>query len=152
MADRRINIAKDKLEFVQELMDTESKGIFKTKADVLTFAAAYGFNKNKKNPLIEIAKDPVSYSVFENSKYDTFIHLLAMDHAKDAQVLADSDDMIEKRAIIFEEYSNGGLELLQQELKGQVEYLEPMLLILLQVSSSEQDDTKKDFDLSSLSI
>ncbi|WP_427500890.1 DNA phosphorothioation-associated protein 4 [Methylomonas sp. MED-D] len=154
MADRRINIAKDKYDFVQELVDLETKGIFKTKADVLTFCAAYGYYKNRRITITENAKDPIPYSVFENSKYDMFIHLLAMDVAKDADVLADNDDMIDKRATIFESYANGGLELLMQELKGQVEYLEKILLIIHKATQVFEDNKtpEDDFDLSSLTI
>jgi dnd system-associated protein 4 len=154
MADRRINIAKDKYDFVQELVDLDAKGIFKTKADVLTFCAAYGYYKKRPVTITENAKDPIPYSVFENSKYDMFIHLLAMDVAKDADVLADVDVMIDKRATIFESYANGGLELLMQELKGQVEYLEKILLIIYKATQTYEDSKipEDDFDLSSLKI
>ncbi|MGB7439572.1 MAG: DNA phosphorothioation-associated protein 4, partial [Coleofasciculaceae cyanobacterium] len=53
----------------------------------------------------------------------------------------------EKRQQIFEEYANGGLEILRDELRGAVDYTERLLLIL----SSErfkQESPEDDFDLS----
>ena len=53
----------------------------------------------------------------------------------------------EKRNYIFEEYANGGLEILQAEFRGAVDYSERLLLIF----SSErvkQEEQKEEFDLS----
>ena len=52
----------------------------------------------------------------------------------------------EKRVQIFEEYANGGLEQLQEDLKGIVDYSEHLLL-LLNLERFPKNDSEEEFDL-----
>lgn len=148
----RIKVAKDKAEFVKALISTDgSTGSFQTYVDVIVFAAALGAKYKKRVPLGEISKrepSPVLQEQFVVRGYDTVINLIAIVETENIKVLSLSEDQInEKRNHIFEEYANGGLEILRTEFRGAVDYLERILLIL---SSERTDHEKEDneFDLS----
>lgn len=147
----RIRVAKDKAEFVKTLISTEeSTGSFQTYVDVIVFAAALGIKHQKRVPLGEISKrepSPVLQEQFIVRGYDTVINLLAIVETNNLKVLSLSEDQIdEKRNHIFEEYANGGLEILQAEFRGAVDYTERILLLLsCERNQHEQDG---DFDLS----
>jgi len=133
MADRRIHIPKENEELVNRLcnaIDDEYNGPFKTKADVISFAAAYGHSHDKSIGLQETAKDPIRKSVFDSAGYGTLINLLAVAHTKNPNILALNDEMEDDRASIFEEYANGGLALLKSELLNASDYTSEINLII----------------------
>ncbi|NWF61946.1 MAG: DNA phosphorothioation-associated protein 4 [Fischerella sp.] len=149
MAANRIKIAKDKVELVKALVASkDTTGPFQTYVEVMVFAAALGTKYKKRVPLEGIAKDlsPLRQDYFATS-FTMLINLLAITETKDIKILGDDDTADEQRIHIFEEYANGGLEILQNELRGAVDYSERLLLIL----SSERFKQKKEdeeFDLS----
>ncbi|MGK7874511.1 MAG: DNA phosphorothioation-associated protein 4 [Xenococcaceae cyanobacterium] len=152
MAANRIRVAKDKADLVQALVDlNDTTGPFQTYADVLVFAAALGAKYKKRVPLGAISKKepaPIGLEIFVSRGYDLAIKLLAIAETKDPKILSSYNPSAEEqRALIFEEYVNGGLERLRDELRGAVDYSERLLLIL----SSErfkEESTDEDFDLS----
>ena len=150
MHERRIGYAKDKGDVLKRLVASEdTTGPFKLIADVLVFAAAFGLVRNKRTPLGDVLAEPIRQEVFDRQGYDTFINLLAVHAENKPAVLSDEDEMIERRAQIFEEYANGGLEQIQQELKGAVDCLESILLMISSQRKSEPKDVGA-FDLARL--
>ncbi|MBE9190843.1 DNA phosphorothioation-associated protein 4 [Gloeocapsopsis crepidinum LEGE 06123] len=148
----RIRVAKDKADLVKSLISTDGgTGPFQTYVDVIVFAAALGAKHNKRIPLGEISKrepSPIPQEQFIVRGYDTVINLIAITETKNLKVLSLSEDQIsEKRNYIFEEYANGGLEILQAEFRGAVDYSERILLILSseRIENEQQDS---EFDLS----
>ncbi|MFH7027215.1 MAG: DNA phosphorothioation-associated protein 4 [Heteroscytonema crispum UTEX LB 1556] len=147
----RIRVAKDKAELVKALTSADgATGPFQTFADVVVFAAALGAKQKKRVPLGEISKrepSPIPQEQFIVRGYDTVINLIAITETKDIKILSfQEDNNNEKRNYLFEEYANGGLEILQQELHGAVDYSERIVLIL----SSERfpkTPEKEEFDL-----
>ena len=132
----RIRIAKDKADLVKALTESEGKtGPFKTYADVIVFAASLAIKKNKRVPLTEISQKepgPISIEVFWSRGYDSVIKLIAIAHTKDTKILCPTNEKIEENRIkIFEEYANGGLEILTDEMRGAVDYSERLLLVLI---------------------
>ena len=158
MSEGRVRIPKDKVELIKKLADGDSEmRIFNTMADCMTFAAAYGYSKGKRVPFTESAGDPIRYRIFETGNYDAFFHLLAMEAENDAHVLGNSEEMMNKRTQIFEEYANGGLELLQIEMHSSSDALEFILPIInTQIRRNNkqmpQADEKLGFDVSDLEI
>ena len=149
MADKRIKIAKDKAKLVKDLkVSDDTTGPFQTYVDVMVFAAALGAKRKKRVPLAEFAKDldPIRREYFDNNRYELAINLLAISVTQDQKILADDEKSDEQRLKIFEEYANGGLEILQDELRGAVNYSERILLILS--SEREKQQQHEDFDLS----
>lgn len=154
MAERRIGYAKDKAEIIKRLLNVEDGiGPFKLIADILVFAAALGLKRNKRVPLGDSQAEPIRQEVFDRQGYDTMMNLLALHGTKDgasgAEILADSDAMIDERASIFEEYANGGLEILQDELRGALNPLETTILLINAERASPREGLEG-FDLAKL--
>ena len=132
----RIRIAKDKADLVKALTELEGKtGPFKTYADVIVFAASLAIKKKKRIPVTEISTRepcPINIEVFWSKGYGSIIKLIALVDTKDTTILSQTNEEIEENRIkIFEEYANGGLEILRDELRGAVNYSERLLLVLI---------------------
>jgi len=150
MAERRISYAKDKTDIIKRLVNAEDgSGPFRLIADVLVFAAALGLKRDRSVPLGDAKEEPIRQEVFDRQGYDTMMNLLALSITGKPEVLADSDEMIETRASIFEQYANGGLAILQDELRGATNPLETMVL-LINAERSGRPQGLEGFDLSDL--
>ena len=152
MGANRIRVAKDKAELVKSLVISESStGPFQTYADAMVFAAALGAKRKKRSPLGTISTkevSPIALEVFVSRGYDRVLKLLAIAQTKEAKILSPTDDIAEEKRIhIFEEYANGGLEILRDGLRGAVDYSERLLLIL-SAERFKKETPEGDFDLS----
>lgn len=152
MAVPRVRVAKDKAELVQALVDFNgATGPFQTYADVVIFAAVLGAKWRRRVSLGAISTAepaPISLEIFVSRGYDGIIKLLAIADTQDPQVLSAYHVHAEARRVqILEEYANGGLEALREELRGAVDYTERLLLILSNERFKE-DSTGEEFDLS----
>lgn len=152
MAANRIKIAKDKADLVKALVSSkETTGPFQTYADVLVFTAALGIKHKKRVVLGEISKrdpDPILQEHFVTKGYDMLIKLLAITENKDINIIASNDEYSDEQRIrIFEEYANGGLEILRDELRGSVDYSERLLLVLNH-DKFQENYVEYEFDLS----
>ena len=152
MGANRIRVAKDKADLVKSLVTSESTtGPFPTYADVMVFAAALGAKRKKRSPLGTISTKevtPIALEVFVSRGYDRVLKLLAIAETKDANILSPTDEIAEEKRIhIFEEYANGGLEILRDGLRGSVDYTERLLLILSD-ERFKKEIPEGDFDLS----
>ncbi|MHC5610204.1 MAG: DNA phosphorothioation-associated protein 4 [Nostoc sp.] len=148
MAANRIRVAKDKAELVKSLVASkDTTGPFQTYVEVMVFAAALGVKYKKRIPLDVISKDlsPLRQDYFTSS-FTLLINLLAITETENIKILDDDNVADEQRIHIFEEYANSGLEIIQNELRGAVDYSERLLLILsYERTNSEQQD--EEFDL-----
>ncbi|WP_375511977.1 DNA phosphorothioation-associated protein 4 [uncultured Nostoc sp.] len=143
----RIRVAKDKAELVKDLTSSDGgTGPFNTFADVIVFAAALGAKHKKRVALGEISKrepSPIRIEYFASMGNDILIKLLAINETKDIKTLSINEEEYERqRNHIFEEYANGGLEILQNELRGSVDYAERILLFISyeRMNNEEQDE------------
>ncbi|WP_341526119.1 DNA phosphorothioation-associated protein 4 [Nostoc sp. UHCC 0302] len=148
----RIRVAKDKAELVKDLTSSDGgTGPFNTFADVIVFAAALGAKHKRRVALGEISKrepSPIPQEQFIVRGYNTVINLIAIAETQDIKVLSlEEGNNNEKRNYIFEEYANGGLEILQAEMRGAVDYYERILLIL-SYERFQDNSQEEDFDLS----
>ncbi|MGV2831220.1 DNA phosphorothioation-associated protein 4 [Myxosarcina sp. GI1(2024)] len=152
MALPRIKIAKDKAELVRNLIDAKgSTAPFQTYADVVAFAASLGAKHQYRVPIKEVSHNepaPISLEVFISRGYESLIKLLAIAETQDLNIIGTHDLIAEaQRIAIFEEYANGGLEKLREELRGAVDYTERLLLIL-NGERFKVETTDEEFDLS----
>ncbi len=86
--------------------------------------------------------------MFISRGYDLTIKLLALSETQNTKILSPYDPQTEeKRLAIFDEYANGGLEILREELRGAVDYTERLLLILNQ-ERFQENIPEGEFDLS----
>ncbi|MBD2339206.1 DNA phosphorothioation-associated protein 4 [Calothrix sp. FACHB-156] len=148
----RIRVAKDKAELVKALTSSDGEtGPFQTFADVIVFAAALGVKHKKRVPLGDISKrepSPIRVEYFASVGNDVVIKLLGITETQDINILSAYEEEYEtQRNHIFEEYANGGLEILQNELRGAVDYSERILLFL-SYQRIQQEEQEEEFDLS----
>ncbi|MGB3532595.1 MAG: DNA phosphorothioation-associated protein 4 [Microcoleaceae cyanobacterium] len=152
MSLNRVRIAKEKAEFVKSLTESEGKiGPFQTYADVVVFAAMLGLKRQKRVAVEIVSKRepaPISMEVFVSRGYDLAIKLMMLSETEDTALLSPFNSEAETlKTQIFEEYANGGLDILQEELRGSVDYTTQILLLLI----AERDrglSTPEEFDLS----
>jgi dnd system-associated protein 4 len=143
MSENRIRVARDKAELVKSLIASpENNSPFQTYADVILFAAVLGARQKQRIPLGEISKKepgPISIEIFIARGYDPVMKIIAIAATENINVIspvssgAATDrqaDFEQQRIQIFEEYANGGLEILDRELCGAVDYTERILLML----------------------
>ena len=152
MAANRIKIAQDKAELVKSLLASkETPGLFQTYVEVMIFAAALGVKYKKSVPLGDTTKrdpSPIPQENFASLGYDKIIKLLGIVETNDIQILASRENEYEdKRTQIFEEYANGGLEILQTELRGVVDYEIQFLLILRKAIDYKENNIEGEFNL-----
>jgi len=151
MGANRIRVAKDKAALVKALVESNNTtGPFQTYADVMVFAAALGANHKKRSSLGEISQQepaPIGQEHFLIKGYDLVIKLIAIAETKEIKILAYNNEIFEqKRTHLFEEYANGGLEILQDELRGTVDYTDRLSLILMSERFSKKSE-QTSFDL-----
>jgi dnd system-associated protein 4 len=104
---RRLNRPKDKDDLLQRLVD---QGPFRELRDVLVFAAALGWHEQRRIPLASRG-EPIRWEVATNRRgTEALVNMIAASASGDPEIL--SDDRFDDRLAIFEEYANGGLELL----------------------------------------
>jgi dnd system-associated protein 4 len=140
--ENRIRVAKDKAELVKSLIaSTENNSPFQTYADVILFAAVLGAKNKQRTPLGEISKKepgPISIEIFIARGYDPVMKLIAIAATENINAIApDRSDVEQQRIQIFEEYANGGLDLLDRELCGAVDYTE-LILLMLSVDATQR--------------
>ncbi|MCS6812344.1 MAG: DNA phosphorothioation-associated protein 4 [Cyanobacteria bacterium] len=146
----RVYIEEDKAPLFRALKASDGEaGVFQTHGDILTFAAVLGFKRQRRKKLGKRSTknpDPVLQDQFRDPH---IINLIAVLATGDPKILATNEECDKQRITIFEEYANGGLEILQDELKGVVNYLDKLLLILSQERDSPSSLEEEEFDLTS---
>ena len=126
------------------LFRSQSDGTFATIREVLVFAAAFGYTRGIRQPFVE-ASEPVRWDTMTKSAY--FEAIVDMICAAESDVRPEflADDYLDDRVSVFEEYANGGLELLQKELRNA--YGRPLDILTSLIASALRDDPDAD-DLS----
>lgn len=146
MADNRVRIAKDKVDLLKRLApapDKSGHAPFKSYAAAVSFAAAYGAMNNVSSPITIKSSviEPIRSHIFRNQNLYSLIELLAVYRYEDPIVLASSSDAEGKRISAFEEYANGGFELLMKTCEGSVDVLDAIVLLIRKI---EQGDDETD--------
>lgn len=90
---------------------------FPTYRDVLLFAAAVGFRNERRVPFTSSGGDPIRYdtTMVVPAFSETLISMIAANVVADDPEIMD-DARLEERVKIFEEYANGGLEYIQEQV------------------------------------
>ena len=112
---RSVVRSKDHEEMVQKLSRQSVDGkqtVFRTIRELLCFSAMLGFQMGEKTPLADNARgEDVMIEEFERNESVDLIYLIAVADTGGTEILkSDSDiDMV----LIFEEYINGGFDILK---------------------------------------
>lgn len=138
---RRVRRPKDKEELLTTLVE---EGPFTTFREVLVFAAALGVASERRAPFDQ-SSEPIPWEVFGNTAAPT-MDMIAAVTSDEMDILA--DDRIDERLTIFEEYANGGLEIIRERLANDPR---PALDVVLDiVLDYEGGADKEEFDLESI--
>ena len=110
----RSNVHKD---MVQQLSMHKLPGtdrtLFPTIRELLCFAALLGYSEKRRLPLDkDKGVEDVSYQQFERGDAEDLIYLLALAETRDPEILRDGEEG--RCAEIFEEYANGGLQIMRE--------------------------------------
>ncbi len=105
---RRVRRPKDKEELLDRLQQKDSP--FSTLRDTLVFAAGVGWWRKRRAPFEKSGETIRWDALTARSGTEAFINMLALRHIDDVTVL--SDERFDERIRVFEEYANGGLEVL----------------------------------------
>lgn len=117
MSDYRVRRPGDKEALISRLTTGDAK-VFPTIKDLLVFAAALGRSETRRTPLASAGSDPVRLDTFvRGSSVEYFIFALAIAAAPDDPEIV-SEERTPDRIKIFEEFANGGLEVLQGMLNA----------------------------------
>jgi dnd system-associated protein 4 len=121
------------------------EGPFGTLAEVLTFAAGLGYAEGRREPL-DASGEQIDFDVFQRLGVDGFIDMLSAAVNEDVAIL--SAEKSDDRLTIFEEFANGGLEVLQARLVQTEPNLDSLLNIVLEREgdSGSDDGAGVDFD------
>lgn len=113
-AQRRVRRPKDKTELIERLIQADSP--FTTMRDVLIFAAGVGWNR-KHRLSFEGTEEPIHWATMTSrAGVEPLINMLALSQSDDVTILAES--RFDERILIFEEYANGGLEVIGELLNN----------------------------------
>ncbi|NJN24386.1 MAG: DNA phosphorothioation-associated protein 4 [Acaryochloridaceae cyanobacterium RL_2_7] len=153
MADIRIKVAKDKAKLVKALRAGDgATGPFQTFYEVIAFAAALGIRKGKFVPFEEKDAsreiDPIRQEQFASKGYDRIIDLISLIHERNPKSLTDSTEYEVRRIAMFEAYANGGLEILEDVVRGSGNISNQILLLITSVkiqSPAEDNDLELGF-------
>lgn len=137
MSSRAPNINRSRIheEMVQRLamqkLPNTDRTLFPTIRELLCFAALLGYSEKRRIPLDrEKGVEDISYQQFERGDAEDLIYLIALAETKDPEILKDGEES--RCAEIFEEYANGGLQILREAvLRGGGEYPDRDILELL---------------------
>ena len=100
-------------EFDAMLSELRDKAVFQTFKDVLIFAAALGFRRNNRKSF-EKTSEPIHLEFFRGDFDRTIMSVIAIEEHNDPNMLAPSSEAA--RVLCFEEYANGGLEIMKREI------------------------------------
>lgn len=144
-----INRSKSHEDMVQRLamlkLPSADRTLFPTIRELLCFAALLGYSEGRRIPLDRVAGlEDVSYQQFERGGAEDLIYLIALAETKDPEILKDGEES--RCAEIFEEYANGGLQILRDAmLQSGGEYPDRDILeLLLKSGYLNIEDTEPD--------
>lgn len=149
---RSRNIYRDRKyeHLVNTLVEDRETSIFEYKKDFMIFAAMIGYNFSNRKVLSN-DKIPISLWTYANTEDDGLIYLLSLMDKRNALCL--KDDQLQDSIKIFEEYCNGGLEIIDNWFNTpqgradlrKIETLESKLLEQLQINAKAEHDIEIEF-------
>lgn len=112
---RRVRRPADKKALLEKLIDREDGGIFESQIEAMVFAAALGA-ANGRSESFDSTLDPMVYELFaRRANFENLFYLLGLYRNKAIKILG--TDAADDRLTAFEEYANGGLALIDAEIR-----------------------------------
>lgn len=98
------------------MIELQNEAGFPTFRDILLFAAAVGFRNGRRVAFTAASGDPIRYETQTIPAFsEALINMIAANVITDDPEIMDAV-RLEERIKIFEEYANGGLEFLQEQV------------------------------------
>ena len=120
------------------MLELQTEGKFPTYRDILLFAAAVGFRQDRRVPFTASSGDPIRSDVLMAPGFsDTLINMIAAIVVDDPEIMDDTH--MDERFKIFEEYANGGLEYIQEQVN--VRHQPAALVVIDLVTETFADDS-----------
>jgi dnd system-associated protein 4 len=134
-----INRSSEYSEVVEILVSRGGDKVFKAMYELLCFAAYIGINnKNRLKIPTKYKAEPVAISLFERANLDKHFWTINLYSDSDIAKFINYNQCLE----VFEEYANGGMEILSKRLKESPTDtigVETILTMLLKVTASYQN-------------
>lgn len=126
-------------EFDDMLNELREAGVFPTFKDAMVFAAALGYRRGNRKEFKKNS-EPIDMDVFRGDFDRTIMSILAIEEMDNPKMIAPSNEAA--RILCFEEYANGGLEILKREIwDGKQDWREGLLSL---VQREEEEHTMLD--------
>ena len=146
LVTRRVRRPQDKESLVREIGGDDGK-IFRHLRDVLRFAAVLGYARGRREPF-EQSAEAIPWEVFANGAgNEALVDLIGVATTGTVEIL--SDERFGERLTLFEEYANGGLAVLTEEI-GQAGGKPRDVVLLLILSAEDQVKDESEIDLSGM--
>jgi dnd system-associated protein 4 len=120
------------------MKELQAEGKFPTFRDILLFAAAVGFRQERRVPFTTASGDIRSDVLLGPGFSDTLINMIAANVVTEDPEIMD-DIRMDERFKIFEEYANGGLEYIQEQVN--VRHQPAALVVVDLVTEAFADDS-----------
>jgi dnd system-associated protein 4 len=116
---RRVQRATDKEDLIKAITQAP-QAPFKEIWRLMVFAALLGYRENRKEPLAEVDTGKgIDERYFANSTaWPGLLYLMALAETERPEVLSGEPEEEECRVATFEQYANGGLSILKEQLEA----------------------------------
>lgn len=113
------------------MQEMQNDAGFPTYRDILLFSAAVGYHQQRRVAFAASSGDPIRYEVLTYPGFsDTLINMIAANVASDDPEIMDGS-RVEERLKIFEEFANGGLEYIQEQINVRRQPVELVVIDLV---------------------
>ncbi|GAB38245.1 DNA phosphorothioation-associated protein 4 [Gordonia sputi] len=120
------------------MLELQSEGKFPAYRDILLFAAAVGYRQDRRVPFVATSGDAIRSDVLTAPGFsDTLINMIAANVVHDPEIM--DDTRMDERFKIFEEYANGGLEYIQEQVN--VRHRPAAVVVIDLVTEALADDS-----------
>lgn len=128
---KRIQRANDKEEIIKSLM-SDQVGVFKEIWRLLLFVAQVGMRNDKRLPLKAVdAGKGIDQSTFGNCPaWPGVLYLMTLVETQKSGCLSGTAEAEDDRISIFQEYANGGLEILRDFFAGRLLDMDGLLAFI----------------------
>lgn len=128
---KRIQRANDKEEIIKSLM-SDQVGVFKEIWKLLLFAAQVGMRNDKRLPLNAVdAGKGIDQSTFGNCPaWPGVLYLMSLAETQNSNCLSGTAEADDDRVCVFQEYANGGLDILRDFFAGRALDLDGLLAFI----------------------
>lgn len=124
------------------MQELQQDAKFPTYRDILIFAAAVGFRQERRMPFNDAFGDPIRYETLTVPSFsDALVGMIAVNVVADDPEIMDGT-RLDERVRIFEEYANGGLDYIQEQVNVRSQPAERVVLDLVTEALAEEGGAK----------